>query len=93
MTIYLDSRYVDGLLFKARDARTATFQITVYRTWPSYGAKTFIYEVNEVDRIENIAARYLGNPTLWWKIMDLNPEVLDPFNIKPGTMLRIPREY
>ena len=90
MTIYLDSRYVDGTLFKGKDARTNTYVNTVYRNWPNYGKKTFLYEVTEVDRIENISVKFLGNATFWWKIMDLNPEVLDPFNIAPGTLLRIP---
>ena len=93
MTIYLDSRYADGLIFKAKDARIQNTVPTVYRVWPEYGSKVFYYEVTEVDRIEDIAVKYLGNPALWWKIMDLNPDVLDPFNISPGTLLRIPYEY
>jgi len=27
---------------------------------------------------------------MWWEIMDINPEILDPFTITPGTQLRIP---
>jgi len=92
MTIYLDSRYADGTLFKGKDARNNTYVTTVYRYWPTYLKNVIIYEVKEVDRIEDIAVRYLGNPALWWKIMDLNPEVLDPFNIVPGTSLRIPND-
>ena len=90
MTIYLDSRYVDGPLFKAQDARDEKYKTTVFRAWPSYGSKTFFYEVNEVDRIENIATKFLGNPSFWWKIMDFNPEIINPFDIPPGTLLRIP---
>ena len=90
MTIYMDSRYADGPLFKARDARTGNHRNTVFRQWPSYGVTFFIYEVNEIDRIENIAVKFLGKSELWWKIMDLNPEVLNPFELTPGTELRIP---
>jgi prophage DNA circulation protein len=92
MTIYLDSRYADGPLFKGKDARNNTYVTTVYRYWPTYLKNVIIYEVKEIDRIEDIAVRYLGNPALWWKIMDLNPEVLDPFNIVTGTSLRIPND-
>ncbi|MEI8136659.1 MAG: baseplate wedge protein 53 [Bacteroidota bacterium] len=92
MTIYLDSRYADGALFKGRDARNDTYVTTVFRTWPTNYKQVTVYEVKEVDRIEDIAVRYLGNPSLWWKIMDLNPEVLDPFDIVPGTSLRIPND-
>jgi Ca-activated chloride channel family protein len=49
-------------------------------------------KLTENDRIENIATKTLGNPNLWWQIMDINPDVLDPFTLKPGLQLRIPRE-
>ena len=90
MTIYLDSRYADGPLFKARDARTSNHIATVLREWPSYSLPFYLYKVNEIDRIENIAVKFLGNGELWWKIMDINPEILNPFDIPPGTELRIP---
>lgn len=92
MTIYLDSRYVDGTLFKGKDARNDTYVTTVFRQWPTSYKNVVMYEVKEIDRIEDIAVRYLGNPAFWWKIMDINPEVLDPFNLVPGTLLRIPND-
>lgn len=92
MTIYLDSRYADGPLFKARDSRTGDYVATVFREWPSYSLAFFTYEVTEIDRIENIAVKFLGKSQLWWKIMDINPEILNPFSIAPGTELRIPNE-
>mgnify|MGYP006273391509 CR=1 FL=1 len=92
MTIYLDSRYADGPLFKAENTKTASFVPTVFRAWPEYYVGFTVYEVTEVDRIENIAVKFLGNPELWWQIMDINPEILNPFEIPPGTLLRIPND-
>jgi hypothetical protein len=92
MAIYLDSRYADGPLFRARDARSLNTVTTVFREWPVYNTRFFMYQVNEIDRIENISVNYLGSSELWWKIMDINPEILNPFEIPPGTMLRIPNE-
>lgn len=92
MTIYLDSRYADGPLFKAKDPKNFNQVVTVFRTFPSYAVTFQVYEVTEIDRIENIAVKFLGNPELWWQIMDINPEILNPFEIPPGTMLRIPSE-
>jgi nucleoid-associated protein YgaU len=43
------------------------------------------------DRIDYLASIYLGSAVLWWKILDVNPEINNPFNIAPGTVLRIPR--
>lgn len=88
--IYLDSRYVDGTVFKAYDARNATYQLTVFRNFPTYSTSFFIYEWVETDRIDDIALQFLGKSELWWQIMDVNPEILDPLNIAPGTQLRIP---
>jgi hypothetical protein len=90
--IYLDSRYVDGPLFKAYDSRTNTYELTVLRVFPSYNVDYFSYTWVETDRLDRIALRFLGASTLWWQIMDINPEILDPSTIAPGTVLRIPNE-
>ena len=88
--IYLDSRYADGILFETYNAKSGYHSPTVYRTWPGYVVDVYFYEVTEIDRIENIAVKTLGNPELWWQIMDVNPEILNPFEIPAGTTLRIP---
>jgi hypothetical protein len=49
------------------------------------------YQWVEGDRMDNVAASALGDPGLWWYIMDANPTILDPFNIEPGTILKVPR--
>lgn len=90
--IFLDSRYVDGKLYKARDSRTNKVQVSVFRVFPEDVSSYFIYEWVETDRIDNVASRFLGSPNLWWRIMDFNPDIIDPFNIAPATQLRIPNE-
>ena len=88
--IYLDSRYVDGRVFKAWNARKQQYDLTVFREWPTYTQSYFIYEWVETDRLDNLATRFLGDSSQWWVIMDINPEIIDPNEIKPGTQLRIP---
>ena len=90
--IYLDSRYADGVLFMAQEPKSEEYMLSVFRTFPSYSVEFYYYEVTENDRIENIAANTLGNPNLWWKIMDINPDVLNPFELTPGLQLRIPND-
>ena len=90
--IFLDSRYSDGLLYKAYDSRTGKYQLSVSRTWPSYLSSFFWHYWVETDRLDNLALRYLGKANLWWQIMDINPEIVDPFSIEPGTPIRIPNE-
>ena len=88
--IYLDSRYSDGRIFKAWHAKKQEYHLTVFREWPSYVQSYFIYEWVENDRLDNLATRYLGDPGLWWEILDINPEIINPSEIAPGTQLRIP---
>lgn len=89
--IFLDSRYVDGTVFKAFDSRNQSYQLTVFRNFPVYKTSYFIYEWVETDRIDDLALQFLGKSDFWWQIMDINPEILDPFDIAPGTKVRIPR--
>jgi nucleoid-associated protein YgaU len=43
------------------------------------------------DNLDYLAAVFLGNPKLWWQIMDINPTISNPLEIEPGTVIRIPR--
>ena len=90
--IFLDSRYVDGTIYKSYDSRTGSYQLTVIRNWPTFALTFFLYDWVETDRLDDLALQFLGSSNLWWQIMDLNPEILDPFTIAPGTQIRIPRE-
>ena len=40
---------------------------------------------------EELATIHLGDPTLWWKIADINPRIKWPDNIPLNTRIRIPR--
>jgi hypothetical protein len=88
--IFLDSRYVDGTLTKTWNPRKQQYDLVVLRNWSTYVQSYFYYNWVETDRLDNLATKYLGNPSMWWEIMDINPEILDPFSITPGTQLRIP---
>ena len=88
--IFLDSRYADGLLYKAWNPRKYAYDLSVKREWPTYAVQYFIYEWVEGDRLDILANRFLGEPQFWWQILDINPEINDPLTILPGTQIRIP---
>lgn len=88
--IYSDSRYASGTVLKAQDARTGEYVTAVYRDWPVIRSPFYHYTWVEGDRIDRVADLLLGSPSFWWRIMDLNPEYLDPFTIPVGTTIRIP---
>jgi nucleoid-associated protein YgaU len=88
--IYSDSRYADGRVFKAYDSRTGKAQITVLRTYPNLQNEFYSYVWKENDRIDVLAQKLYGSSDEWTKIMDYNPEIVDPSSIYPGTSIRIP---
>lgn len=88
--IYLDSRYATGTIFKAFDARKRTIQLSVFRNFPTYSTDFFWYTWGAADRIDQVALKYLGDSSLWWQIMDINPEYINPLVIPIGVQIRIP---
>ena len=52
--------------------------------------KYTFYVVTFADRIDTIAATFLDNPTLWYKIAQVNPQIMNWTNLQPGTVIRIP---
>ena len=88
--IYSDSRYATGKVIVANDPRNNTYPTAVYRTFPTAKSGFYYYTWVENDRIDLIANEFLGSPESWWKIMDFNPEIIDPFDIQVGTVVRIP---
>jgi hypothetical protein len=88
--IYADSRYAKGLITKVQDPRNDVYRLAVYRKFPTARAQFYWYTWVQGDRIDIVASELLGSPNFWWKIMDFNPEIIDPFSIPVGTILRIP---
>jgi nucleoid-associated protein YgaU len=48
------------------------------------------YTVAFADRIDSIASSFLGNPALWFKIAQVNPQIMNWLDLQPGTVIRIP---
>jgi len=66
----------DGIAVTKLKGRDVTRFLTVI----SYGGQTF----------QELAATYLGDPKLFWRIADMNPHVPYPDEIPMGTSIRIP---
>jgi nucleoid-associated protein YgaU len=85
------SRYANGNFGVVADRHAEQPTLYVYREFNvPQSVKYYVYTVKIGDRIDVLASVIYGKPELWHKIMDVNPEVLDPFSIAPGTVLRIP---
>jgi hypothetical protein len=88
--IFTDSRYATGRIFKAYDSRKDVYSTTVFRRYPYSSTKFTAYTWTERDRLDLVAEKFLGSSDMWWSIMDYNPEIIDPFAIPVGTVVRIP---
>lgn len=49
------------------------------------------YLVISGDTIENMAFKLFGDPTQWWRIADVNPQISFPLDLAPGMEIRIPQ--
>lgn len=84
------SRYTQGNLLRMPNGE-GTYNISVLRTVSRQAQPFVLYVWKSGDRPDLVAAQKLGNPSLWWAIFDLNPEIINPLNVTPGTVVRIPR--
>jgi len=57
----------------------------------SYTFQYNYYVTNGSDRIDNIANGFVGDAQQWHVVGDANPQIMEWFQIPPGTILRIPR--
>lgn len=88
--IYLDSRYAEATISYVLDPRIQGTRATVFRDIPLEPDQYRLYRWREGDRLDLIADSYYDSPGEWWRIVDANPEIVDPSDLKPGQSLRIP---
>jgi hypothetical protein len=88
--IFTDSRYAKGKLVSLYKNSSKQSVPTLFRKFPKATSDYFLYVWKETDRIDQISKVFLGSAAKWWRIMDFNPEIIDPFTIATGTTLRIP---
>lgn len=88
--ITTSSRYATGDIFRAPGKRQNPYQVVVSRNFPEVLKDYFLYIWKENDRIDMVANQFYGNTSLWWQILDFNPEIVNPWQIPVGTAIRIP---
>jgi nucleoid-associated protein YgaU len=49
------------------------------------------YTVQSGESLESIAAKIYGDPTQFWRIADLNPQIKFPLDLASGMVIRIPQ--
>jgi phage tail protein X len=90
MPIAADSRYITATITTEVGPDLETRQeMRVAFPRSRLIAYTF-YRVVEGERVDTIAKDFYGKGELWWMIADANPEIIDWFDIMPGTIIRVP---
>ena len=85
------SRYYDGPLIQIPHKYTGEYTIGVFRKFPnSITTNYFDYTWVDGDSLGALAERFGDGPKYWWEIMEINPEITNPFTITPGTVIRMP---
>jgi hypothetical protein len=88
--IFLNSRYEYALLDYFALEQDADVHPVLFYPTPDIGTiNYFEYAWVEGDRLDLVSQEFYQNPSFWWFILDKNPEIIDPNNITPGTILRI----
>lgn len=89
--LFKGSRYTTSTIVEATDASgrtTRALSMRVIAPPPS----ALAYTVTEGERLDMLAARFYGEATKYWHILDANPETLNPFELLvPGRTIQVPR--
>jgi hypothetical protein len=86
------SRYagIDTAPFELADGRTVAYVRRRFLPDPARFALLRLHEVRDGDRIDNLAAAYLGDPEQFWRLCDANRAMRPEDLVQPaGRLLRI----
>lgn len=88
--IFEGSRYEDADVVPTEGA-DGVYRATIFPTRTVAPPTAFTrHRVVQGDRLDVLAETAYADPELWWVIADANPELLDPDDLKPGTVIRVP---
>lgn len=88
--IFIDSRYEKASVVPIADASGRYRATIVPCCSPQVPDDFTLHRVVDGERLDMLAAGAYGDPEMWWRIADANPEVFYPDDIPAGTLLRIP---
>lgn len=89
--IFAGSRYETADVTPVADAQ-GVYRATVIPTRTV--AETTDYTEHRVrvgDRMDTLARIAYGDPEMWWRIADANPQLAYPDQLVPGALIKIPR--
>lgn len=89
--IYIGSRYQSTPVQYVLDGRTGRTRPTIIRGNSDVAAtSTRVTKWEDGMRLDIVASSVFNDSEKWWRIMDQNPDILDPMSFVAGTTLRVP---
>ena len=91
MTINKGSRYEYASIEYYKNVYTLDSHPVLWYQFDDIGSIRYReYTWKYGDRLDLVAEEFYNNSSLWWVIMEHNPEISDPLQIPAGKKLRIP---
>jgi hypothetical protein len=85
-----NSRYEYSIIDYFALDKNADVHPVLFYPMPDIGTiNYFEYAVIKGDRLDLIAKKFYGDPSVWWFILQKNPQIKDPNNIPVGTVIKI----
>lgn len=89
--IYIGSRYQTTPVFYMLDGRTGRTRPTILRDNADVApTSSRVTKWEDGMRLDIVASSIYNDPEKWWRVMDQNPDILDPMSFVAGTTLRVP---
>lgn len=88
--IKANSRYAANPVSVTTGEDGKTRRVIVQRAPESFAATIQDYVWEDGDHLDELAYFAYGEPELWWKIAEINPEIMDWAEVPIGTAIRIP---
>lgn len=90
--IYVGSRYEYSLIDYFSISPKGDENAMVFYDFPSGWTIDYLtYTWKDGDRLDTLANKFYERSSMWWVIMDYNPQITDIFNIPAGTIIKVPR--
>lgn len=89
--IFLGSRYQKAPIGYVLDGRTGVTHATVFPPALEAPDGYDVWFWRDEDRLDLLAKQFYGRSGQWWRILDANPDIVDPNAIRVGSKVRIPR--
>ena len=86
------SRYYGGYPGRVLGPLTNEYSSYIYRRFNvAEDTRYSFYQIVEGDRLDILAYELYGDSGLWHKILDVNPDIHDGWELVPGSVIRVPR--